>query len=114
MFMKHHNVQVFDADALPQGFRARWEDRQKLCVAKLAGKLTSGTTPAEFSRILLGQGATPEQDEFVEVHIWGPLTRRTFDCVVVKKGKKRAAARVMLKALEEKLREVNVPVEVSP
>ncbi len=114
MFMQHHGIRVFDADTLPQGFRAGWEERQKLCVAKLAGKLMPGSVAPDFSYILLAQGARPEQDEFVEVHIWGPLTRRTFDRVVIKKGKRRSAATVMLKALREKLREVNVPVEERP
>lgn len=65
------------------GFRARWLDRGKLALAKHAGDLTPVCTAADFSSILLRRGATGADDVFVEVHIYGSLTRNCFSRVIV-------------------------------
>jgi len=61
------------------GYRATWMERSKLCVAKLAGRIDKTTDPAEFPGILVRQGPTPEEDDFVEVHVGGPITVRTME-----------------------------------
>jgi hypothetical protein len=66
-----------------KGYRATWTDRKKLCVAKLHGKIDSTTRADKYSEILLRQGIKPEDDEFVEVHIWGPFSVRTMERVIV-------------------------------
>jgi hypothetical protein len=70
---------IKDADDVPKGYRAIWADRAKLCVAKLAAKIDTTTISAEYSDILLHQGATSADDEIVEVHIFGPMTIRTIE-----------------------------------
>ena len=67
---------------LPTGYRATWADRCKLAVAKLANQFLPGTTIDSFSHLLLKNGSGGN-DEFIEVHIWGPMTRRTFALVIV-------------------------------
>ena len=113
MFMRHHNIAVWDADALPKGYRTTWAERHKVCLAKLADKLGTETEPRDYASILLEQGATPAEDNFVEVHIWGSLTRRTFERVVVRETSLRPAARVVLKDLEDQLEPMGVRVEMS-
>lgn len=68
---------------IPKGYRAAWDNRAKLCVAKLSGKIDAATASDKYSSLLLTQGATLEDDEFVEVHIWGPMTVLTIEQVKV-------------------------------
>lgn len=68
----------------PEGARGTWDERHKLCVAKLAGQLTKTTRRDEFSTILLQKGPTPLDDQFVEVHLFGPMTFATFKKVTVR------------------------------
>ena len=74
-----NNPNVRGADDVPEGYRAVWDDRAKLCVAKLAKKVDNTTTPAQYSGILLNQGATSAEDDFIEVHIYGSMTIRTIE-----------------------------------
>src|SRR3954468_11810210 len=62
------------ANRLRPGYRGSWEERFKLCIAKLASQIGPSTVSAEFPGILLYQGKIPEGDRFVEVHIWGALS----------------------------------------
>lgn len=68
---------------IPEGFRARWRRRDKLCVAKLAGKLTAGTDDSEFPAILMSSAHDREKADFVEVHIYGKLLLEGVACVRV-------------------------------
>jgi len=110
-FMENHNVEMRKAHELKKGYRATWPGRGKLCVAKLYGMIDAGTSVSQYSRILLSQGVTTADDKFVEVHIWGPLTMRTFDQVTLTRGSK-AYKRVMLKALREMFDNAKVSVKL--
>ena len=110
MFMEHHDVTVSQAHRLPPGHRAAWAERSKLCVAKLAAMISDKTTPAEFPKLLLRDGRTTEDDEFVEVHVGGPMTPRTLERVIVMKGNKRRR-QAIARALEAKLNKLGVHLE---
>jgi hypothetical protein len=66
----------------PPGYRAPWEERAKLSVAKLAGEIPTATTAEQCRGLFVVPGASPEEDRFIEVHIWGPLSIRTVERVV--------------------------------
>lgn len=108
------NSAVFVRDRgsrLPPGLRATWDQRSRLCVAKLASAIHAGTAPGDFPGLLLHQGAILEDDRFVEVHIWGSLTARTCERVIlVPKGRKPGQA--FRKALRWRLAAVGVDLEV--
>jgi hypothetical protein len=108
LFMKHHDIKIAEAHKLPEGYRATWNDRGRLCVAKLAMSVDGATSAGKYSGILLRQGATSEQDEFVEVHIWGPLTVRTIEEVRLTHPK--AVNRATIKTIKAKLAAANVKV----
>lgn len=110
-FMGHHSVEMSKAHELQKGYRATWPDRAKLCVAKLSGMFDAGTSNKEYSAILLSQGTTTADDNFIEVHIWGPLTMRAIEQVTLTEGSK-SSKRVILKALREKFGKANVPVKL--
>lgn len=111
VFMNRHGVTIWGSAELPRGYRSTWEQRAKLCVAKCGKKLAVAPKPVDFASVLLKQGATTLEDEFVEVHVFGPMTVRTFAKVVLHK-KPRRPAKVKLKALREKMAKWNVECEV--
>lgn len=113
MFMKHHGILMSEAHNLPRGYRATWDSRGKLCVAKLFKKIDAGTAKGEYSEVLLRRGATTAEDDFVEVHIWGPMTARTFEQISIKLRSKRPAHRAIISALKESLEQVSVKLQVS-
>ncbi|MFY9619311.1 MAG: hypothetical protein WAQ99_05825 [Pyrinomonadaceae bacterium] len=83
LFVERHGIKISRHPNVPKGYRAAWTDRAKLGAAKLQSSIDSKTTPDKYSRILLKPGTTSEDDEFIEVHIFGPMTVLTMEQVVV-------------------------------
>lgn len=102
MFMKNHNILVFDLVNLPKGYRATWFNRGKLSAIKHTKSFSPTTKNEDYPGILLEQGDTNEDDVFIEVHIWGPMTILTFEKVFVKKPATRVD-RLTIKDLKTKL-----------
>jgi hypothetical protein len=101
VFMKRHAYEP------PEGHRAAWGERAKLCVAKLARTIGPGMPEDQFPAILLRPGATPEDDEFVEVHIWGSMSLQTVERILVRTSRRKA----FRKALRDRLQGLGVMVE---
>ncbi|MFY9823442.1 MAG: hypothetical protein WAM82_18820 [Thermoanaerobaculia bacterium] len=96
----------------PAGSRATWKERARLCVAKLAARFRPETTEVDFASLLLRPGASPEDDDFVEVHIWGPMSSWTFARVVLSStAGARRPARARVKALRAKLAKAGIDLE---
>jgi len=106
VFMKHQGIKVAEVDKLPPGYRATWAERGKLCVAKLYGSIDASTPPDEYCTLLLRQGKTSAEDDFVEVHIWGLMTVRTIEQVTLTNP--RAVSRATIKTINAKLTKANV------
>ena len=68
-FARQHNLGP--GRPVPPGFRASWNTRAHLALAKGHPKIASGTAPRDFTRLLL------DGDDFVEAHIFGPIHRRS-------------------------------------
>lgn len=111
VFMEHQGIKLGEADHLPCGYRATWENRHKLCLAKLYNEIREGMGPADYAAVLIKQGATTGDDQFIEVHIWGPLTARTMEQVTIN-PRKISAEQVIAMALEEKLGNLSVKLKV--
>jgi hypothetical protein len=109
LFVERHNIKISRKPNLPKGHRATWAERAKLGVAKLYGRIDSTTTPDKYSRILLRAGATSERDDFIEVHIFGPMTVLTMERVIViaPQASKRTT---ITRAIKSKLAKHNVQV----
>ncbi len=97
---------------LPAGHRATWAEREKLCVAKSAERLRPITSRNEFQSILLEGGATTETDRYVEVHVWGSVSARTFERVILKPGA-GMRTRQAQRALRLKLQTVGLKLEIA-
>jgi hypothetical protein len=116
---------VLPETKIPLGHRANWKERARLAVAKHGGRLTGGMRDREFAPLLLSPGppGKPEEDEFVEVHIYGPITRRTLEKVtlpkvfapkpIVESRSKTARKRVKLNAMAIQLQNAGVEVTYS-
>ena len=73
---------------LPPGYRATWEQRDRLAAAKLEAELQVGMLPDSFPGVLLKSSGSLKDDDFVEVHIYGPLNRTSIERLVIGKPKK--------------------------
>jgi hypothetical protein len=102
LFMERNEVKVSRKSNIPKGFKGIWSERGKLCVAKLAARIDSATTSNQYSSLLLKQGASPEDDEFIEVHIFGSITVFTMAKVTVTIPQP-GPRRTIVRALKSKL-----------
>jgi len=112
IFMKKHNISMSKANELPPGYRALWAERNKLCIAKLADNLSPTTGKETYPEILMKEGKTSTADSFVEVHIWGPMTKHTLKQLLIN-NPKRKTSRVILKAMSEELKKININTKVA-
>jgi hypothetical protein len=111
VFMEHHDIKVSEAYNLPYGYRATWQNRNKLCVAKLYNEMRTVMQSTDYATVLIKQGVTTGEDHFIEVHIWGQLTARTMEQVTIKPRAKNAELAIA-KALEETLKNLSVKLKV--
>ena len=93
-FVEHHHITP--ATPGPLGHRSVWSERHKLAVAKLAASITDATSDAEYPGLVLRNGRTRATDDFIEVHIYGPLDNNAIESVTgkskLKKNPERAIA----------------------
>ncbi|MHC2725506.1 hypothetical protein ACVIYH_001808 [Bradyrhizobium diazoefficiens] len=81
-FLFNRRHAVYSGDKCPPGYRASWANRSKLAASKLASKINGATTNGDFPAILLQEDTTNAgEDDFVEVHTYGPLHQLTIQHV---------------------------------
>jgi hypothetical protein len=110
VFMAKHGNKYFRTGSIPSGCLAVWEDRGRLAIAKLSSKVAAVTDAGDFPGILLTPGPTSADDVFVELHLVGGMTVRTFAKVVLMR-RPTAVANSQLKALGQDLKHWNVEWE---
>lgn len=66
---------------VPPGYRAPWETRAALGVAKLADEVTQD---ADLGQLVLRAGTTTSDDSVLEVHVYGSLTARSIASIDVR------------------------------
>jgi hypothetical protein len=97
------------------GFRATWNERGQLAAAKLGTKLQPSTQEADLPAVLLHQGATSADDDFVEAHIYGSITIHTIEHVEVRpRPGERPPAPADITALRDALSRFGVTLDVTP
>jgi hypothetical protein len=105
VFMEHHAVGL--TEDLPKGYRAPWPQRGRLAVAKLATQFTDQTGPGDYAGLLLRNAPTADADDFIEVHIYGPLSIHAVESVHFRHG---VTGGVRVKALRERLKALGIPL----
>jgi hypothetical protein len=98
-------------DPLPAGYRTTWDRRQELGVAKLGDRVAAQIDEPEIGRMLQREGDTTGSDDFIEVHVFGPVTIRTCEEVTIRPTRDEADA-VISRAVLEVLPMREVPCRV--
>ncbi len=75
LFAKHGN--------LVKILRSTWDERGKLCVAKAASNVNATSKTDDFPNLILQNRPPSNDDDFVEVIIFGTMTAGTFDSVTI-------------------------------
>jgi hypothetical protein len=83
--------------------RCAWSERARLCAAKIASSLDGSMSSRDFPGMLLSKGGIQEDDEFVEVHVFGTMTAQTFQSVAVDFSEFSREQKALWKAVKEKL-----------
>jgi hypothetical protein len=78
-FTRRHRLQM--TDEIPCGYRATWEERGALGIAKLHGSLNPGMTEADFIEILQHDNGGTGDSDFIEAHIYGTLNIKAVEKV---------------------------------
>lgn len=112
-FFRRMNHIVKVGEAVPPGFRAVWAQRDKLSMAKLHGRIDESTRPTQYPGILMKAGVTSAEDDFIEVHVFGPIHRTAIDRVVGPKPNRRDPEWAIWTEVERKLREIGAVLEIS-
>ncbi len=99
------------------GDRANWQERAKLAVVKCAAVITKGTATADFPGILLTEGANSAADEFIELHIFRPMTIKTVERVITRRvatgtTNRRKPSNAVLAQVRRDLRRAGLKLEV--
>ncbi|HSS20602.1 MAG TPA: hypothetical protein VLL54_11045 [Pyrinomonadaceae bacterium] len=97
-FIAKHKLQ--GGEEIPPGYVAKWDERHKLAVSKLAKTVSAGTSEAEHPKILLRSTGDRNTDECIEVHIYGGFDNKAIESVRGKsptKGKYEIAAISLIK-----------------
>ena len=109
---------VFPPAEVPAGHRASWDERGKLCVAKLGDRVEQGATTEDLARLILSLGnGTGEDDDFVEAHIGGPMTILSFERILVGRKMKKVDERALrdkLANLDQSDKKFKVKLEIRP
>lgn len=109
VFVKRHRIVA--GDRIPVGYKATWENRGLLAVAKLSSRLSPTTAPADYQSILINSGAT--DSDFIEVNIYGPIHRRAVKRVSGPEPH-RKADKVIFRSMLRKLKEIGATWEGRP
>jgi hypothetical protein len=111
LFVQYSRNQLSDIYEVPKGYRSAWQDRGRLCVAKLAILITETTPRTEYPSLLIAVN-TRGEDDCVEGHVWGSLTVRSVEAIRIRKWSKARRPRMSeLRALRERLTAFGVTLE---
>jgi hypothetical protein len=102
-FLEKH--QVVGSEKIPHGYRATWENRSKLALAKLHYKLSDSTLPSEFPLLLLNG------EDCIEVHIYGQIHLKAVEEVSL--GVLNNPQKVLLETYRNKLEGIGVNLKQS-
>jgi hypothetical protein len=109
-FVEQH--QLTPAKPIPIGYRASWDDRHFLVVAKLADKITASTSQDAFPKLLLTSAGNRHTDEFVEVFLYGSFDSQAIAKVVQSPGGADAEELQLIKNARDIAGKLNIDWEL--
>lgn len=109
-FLEKHSITV--KQQIPEGYRATWKERYLLAMAKLHPKIDSTKTMGDFPQVLFEKSAREgESDDFIEVHIYGTIHRKSVERVLAKTPRERVD-KLLLKSLGSLLSKDGIALEI--
>jgi len=90
--------------------RSTWPERNRICTAVFGEKIDDDTEYNDFPTILVDVAENRVDDQFIEVHIFGPMTAKTFESVRIDGKNHSNREKVYLNVMVQKL--VGVKIEV--
>jgi hypothetical protein len=79
-FYRKHLLRI--GSEIPPGHRAAWEMRDELALVKHKDDLTSDLRDEQFAQLLMRNAESVTYQDFIEVHIYGPLHRAAVQSVL--------------------------------
>jgi hypothetical protein len=107
---RHH---VVAGQNPPFGYRAPWAGRGRLAAAKLQWKIERTMQPTEFPAVLMEDRRDQPDCDYVEVHIYGPVSQASIEKVVGPKPASRADQAIWRRTART-LQKAGVTVEETP
>lgn len=100
-FAKKH--EIITGEPPPFGYRATWQNRHKLAVAKHGDEINHCSSQRNYGTMILFSDGNRHKDKFIEVHIYGPFDYHAIESV---SGGSTVdeESRVRLKKLKEQLK----------
>lgn len=83
VFYQRHGIAGSKTAGVPPGYRATWSERGKLAAIKASGTPAALASTGFADLLLAPASGRSGDDQFVEAHIWGPLTARSLQTVRV-------------------------------
>lgn len=82
-FATIHKVQLADV-TVPAGYRATWNTRADLALARIGDRVAKGTTRTDWESLLVVSDAKHrENDEFIEAHIYDSFNADSIEAIKV-------------------------------
>jgi hypothetical protein len=100
VFFKRHSVSI--GEQMPFGYRADWENRPVLAMAKLHSKLKKGMDSKNFGEVLIDSSSKTGEADCIEVNIYGPIHHKCIESVSGPKPKRRPD-QILWKQINRKL-----------
>ena len=69
---------------LPKGERCCWNHRGRLCVSKHHADVAEASSVDALSSGILANGTIPHREEFIEVHVFGPISILTVEKILIR------------------------------
>lgn len=111
VFFEKHRITM--AQPIPNGYRAVWKDRNMLAMAKLHYKIDSTKTKDDFPGILFPKSHQDGiNDDFIEVHIYGTIHRKSVEYVIAKSPRERCD-RTILESLKRSLEKDGISLKIT-
>ena len=88
---------------MPLGFRAVWDQRDKLGAVKLGSRLKPEMSVTDFPKLVLSTGSGKRSDDFMEVHIYRAFDGNAIQSVRGPKRPQKADERAVVRILKEVL-----------
>ena len=100
-FIKERRLTI--GDSIPAGYRATWQEKYKLAVAKHGDEISVDLPKDEFAGILLFSEGNYDTDRFIEVYIYGAFDNNAIESVQGKSSLPKKVESAMLEDAKEYL-----------